>query len=264
MINTEQLNIEASGHDNRDLIIESINNPRFEFPKELDLRDDMPKVWDQGVDGPCSAYAVSAIKSWQEYNDYGNKEPFSRFFVYNLRKNYPAKGMTPRDTMKILHKYGIPYRSSFKRRWNEVSEIPQEVLTEALNHKILGYARIMTIDGLKKSIYKNGPAYIAMPVYNEGDEFWKAQHGQRPIGGHAAVIVGYNQHGFIIRNSWGYEWADNGHSIYKYEDFGMHYEIWTTIDDKSSEAVIPAKELIRERKKANRRSIIEIIKSLFR
>ena len=249
-LNKEQLNIEASQHDGRDLIIESINNPVFDYPKSLDYRRNLPAAWHQGEDGPCSAYAVAAIKMYHEWKDYGSTQSLSRFFVYNLRSNYPDKGMTPRDTMKILQKYGIPFRKSFKRRWKSVEDIPEEVMKEAANHKILGYARIMTIEGLKKSLYKNGPAYIAMPVYNTSDSFWKARHGQRPLGGHGLVIVGYDKDGFILRNSWGTEWADRGHSIYKYEDFGMHYEIWTAIDDLSSEPIIKKKKEKKEKKKS--------------
>ena len=122
-LNKEQLNIEASQHDGRDLIIESINNPVFDYPKSLDYRRNLPAAWHQGADGPCSAYAVAAIKMYHEWKDYGSTQSLSRFFVYNLRSNYPDKGMTPRDTMKILQKYGIPFRKSFKRRWKIVEDL---------------------------------------------------------------------------------------------------------------------------------------------
>ena len=226
------------------------------------MRKDLPRVWDQGSDGPCSAYAAAAIKMWQELKDYGSEEDLSRFFIYNMRHDTKKKGMTPRNTMQILRKYGIPYRSSFKSRWKGIEDVPQEVLDEAANHKILGYARIMTIDGLKKSLYKNGPAYIAMPVFNTGSEFWKAEFSQRIQGGHALVIAGYTEEGFILRNSWGTEWAEGGHTIYKYSDFGLHYEIWTSIDDTSSEPIISVKQKKKNERKG--RSILDIFLSIFK
>ena len=261
-MNRELLNIETSEFDVRDLTIESINHPLFEYPAEVDYRKDLPTAWDQGSDGPCSSYAAAAIKTWQELKDYGSTERLSKYFLYNLRVNKPQKGMTPRHTMQLLRKYGIPSAKSYKRRWKDVEDIPQEVLDEALNHRILGYARIMTIDGLKKSIYKNGPAYIAMPVFNDTDTFWKAKWSENILGGHALCVVGYTETGFILRNSWGTQWGDFGHTIYPYSDWGSHYEAWTSIDEKSNAPVIKEKD--RSRKKETRKSIFRRFLSIFK
>lgn len=255
MVNFELLNEQSSPFDERDLQIEGLLNPDFELPKTLDYRDDLPPVWDQGVDGPCSAYASAAMKQWQEKKDYGLKKSLSKYFIYSLRSNYPNRGMYARDTMQILQKYGVPTEKSFKKKWKSKDDIPQEVLDEALNHKIIGYAKVNTVDGLKKSLYKNGPCYATFPVYSNEPEFWKPSFGKNKIiGGHAVCIVGYTKDGFIVRNSWGWDWADRGHSIYHYEDWGSHMEVWTTIDDNTSEPVVIKKD---------RKSIGDFFKKLF-
>ena len=233
-MNVELLTEETSSFDARDLVVENITHPKLEIPSHVDYRSEMPPVWDQGRDGPCSAYTAAAIKSWQELKDYDLTEDLSKYFIYNIRPNKPVKGMTPRMTMQLLRLYGIPTRESYRRyRRNDINELPTWLLLEAKNHIIKGYARVMTIEGLKKSIYKNGPAYAAMPVFNDSGEFWKPKSGGSMLGGHAVAIVGYNKKGFIIRNSWGKNWGDNGHAIYPYEDWGAHFEIWTIIDEKS-------------------------------
>lgn len=255
MVNFDLLNEQSSPFDERDLQVEGLLNPDFELPKTLDYRDDLPPVWDQGVDGPCSAYASAAMKQWQEKKDYGLKKSLSKFFIYSLRSNYPNRGMYARDTMQILQKYGVPTEKSFKKKWKSKDDIPQEVLDEALNHKIIGYAKVNTVDGLKKSLYKNGPCYATFPVYSNEPEFWKPSFGKNKIiGGHAVCIVGYTKDGFIVRNSWGWDWADRGHSIYHYEDWGSHMEVWTTIDDNTSEPVVIKKD---------RKSIGDFFKKLF-
>ena len=62
---------------------------------------------------------------------------------------------------------------------------------------------------------------------------WKPRTGDKRQGGHAMTVVGYNEEGFIIRNSWGPYWGNDGYCTYTYADWGSHWEIWTTIDDKS-------------------------------
>ena len=74
--------------------------------------------------------------------------------------------------------------------------------------------------------------------------------------------IAANQEGFIIRNSWGALWADNGHTIYPYKDFGAHYEIWTSIDDKSSQPVIGARTP--KRTKEDREGILKKFIAIFK
>jgi len=39
------------------------------------------------------------------------------------------------------------------------------------------------------------------------------------LGGHAFAIVGYNQHGFIVQNSWGEDWGLDGFALLTYADW---------------------------------------------
>ena len=48
-----------------------------------------------------------------------------------------------------------------------------------------------------------------------------------PAGGHAFAIVGYNELGFLVQNSWGTDWGDNGFAILTYEDWLLTaYDAW--------------------------------------
>lgn len=51
------------------------------------------------------------------------------------------------------------------------------------------------------------------------------------------TVVGYDKKGFIIRNSWGKYWEGDGHCMYPYEDWGVHYEVWTTVDELTSKPI---------------------------
>jgi hypothetical protein len=47
------------------------------------------------------------------------------------------------------------------------------------------------------------------------------------LGGHAFILVGYNQVGFLVQNSWGTEWGDNGFATLPYDDWlDSAYDAW--------------------------------------
>ena len=78
-----------------------------------------------------------------------------------------------------------------------------KVVHKAYKYRIKSYAQIHTIDELKHSLFVNGPCMIAFPVYHMEDDMWKPRDMQDIfLGGHAMTVVGYNNIGFIIRNSW--------------------------------------------------------------
>ena len=54
------------------------------------------------------------------------------------------------------------------------------------------------------------------------------------------TVVGYTKSAFIIRNSWGHWWADKGYCDYPFTEWGSHWEIWTTIDEKSTKPPSPS------------------------
>jgi len=175
------------------------------------------------------------MKEWQEFHDIQFNEYMSPQFIYNNRSNQETEGMFGRDVMKILHKIGsIPETKYPYNIIQKPNDIESGLFLAASSHKIKGYAKINSIIELKKALIKNGPCYFAVPVYNYSKTMWKPNNNEKKIGGHAMTCVGYNPDGFIIRNSWGKDWGYKGYTIFPYEDFGMHYDIWTTIDEQSS------------------------------
>jgi len=236
-------NLKPSPNDERDLVLESIYPDSVTLPKTYDLRKDLSPVRDQGTQGACSAQTAAAIKEWQEKVDVQFKGYMSPQFIYNLR-NSGEEGMTPRDTMKILYKIGIVPESDYPYGKIESSSgIDLALIVRAARYRIAGYAKIGTLDSLKKAIFANGPCYIAFPVYDvNSKEFWKPSYkGQTSLGGHAVTVVGWTKDSFIIRNSWSASWGDNGYTYFKFTDWGMHWEAWTAIDSDSSQTKLEEK-----------------------
>lgn len=239
-------NLEPSPKDDRDYLLESIYPNPVTLPKTFDTRKELPSVRDQGMEGTCSAQAAACMKEWQErvdVNFYGHMSPQ---FIYNLRNNYGTAGMTPRDTMKILYHVGVIPEKDYpygKEEDLDINKLDKKTKKYAERYKIAGYAKVNTLDSLKKALIANGPCYIAFPTYNpENMEFWKPEYPNQPsYGGHAVAVVGWTKDSFIIRNSWGTSWGDGGYTYYKFEDWGMHWEAWTTLDEDSTQEKLDKK-----------------------
>lgn len=204
-------------------------------PETLDLRKYLNYPRNQGSRGTCGAFAAAAIKEYQERLDVGYQNYMSPESIYFYRENKELEGMYGRNVMKILNEHGVAPEPYFPYGSENPEQIPEEAKNSMGDYKIQQYARVDTIDGAKKALYLSGPLLICLPVYEgAAPEFWKPKNpGDKQIGGHALAIVGYDQKGFIMRNSWGLTWNFDGHIRFPYSDFGMQWEIWSSIDEES-------------------------------
>jgi C1A family cysteine protease len=190
-------------------------------------------IRNQGSRGTCVAFATSAMKEWQEKHIIGKNRYMSPEFIYNNRGNKDIEGMNLRDAMDILLKSGICGDSTYPYSSTDVSPttvIPQEAFDEAAKFKIKSYAQINTQEELKTALVKKGPCLVAFPCYNNSSSFWKQGEGESLSGGHCVLIVGYNENGYILRNSWSIIWGSLGYTYYPYNEWGAHWEIWSSID----------------------------------
>lgn len=225
-----------SPEDPRDFKAEEIFPSGLDIPNTYDPRKNLLPVRNQGSQGSCVAESTASVKEIHEKRNTGFEDYMSPQFVYNHRVNYPGEGMYPRDSMSIIYKRGIlPEEDYPYGRIQLPADISQEQLEKASNYKVKGYAYIRDIYTLKAAILKTGGALITFPVFPTRPEFWrKSNEGAVASGGHAVSVVGWTTDGFIIRNSWGSEFGDNGYVIYPYSEWGAHGECWALIDDESS------------------------------
>lgn len=207
-----------------------------EFPTEFDLRRYMKTPRDQEQRPTCAAFAAATIREIQENRETGFDEHMSPEFIYYHRDNKPAAGMYGRNVFQILQKIGSVPESKYKYGIDD--EVPNQKLYDlAAQYRIVNYARVTTIDGLKRALLELGPCYLQLPLYRTRPHFWRSEEtrdssGEGLIGGHAVAVVGYNESGFILKNSWGKHWNGDGCVIFPYGDWGLHWECWVSIDEK--------------------------------
>ena len=244
--------VSASPYDDRDLLFDQAEKTRPPLPERFSLREDMFVIRDQGQQGSCVAQALAALQERNNLKHLLDKGYLSPQYVYDCRpKNRSGRGMNVRNALKFIRQHGAPLEKSYPYRQEKdtppvgLSKMPKALREEAKFFRIEGFARCTTIEDTKRALYLHGPCIISVPVYakpwargNSAEaqryivpsRMWFKDEGYKKLGGHAMAIVGWDLHGFQIRNSWGYNWGSRGHCTFPYGDWGRQYEVWSAID----------------------------------
>lgn len=178
----------------------------FHIPEIFSYQPLMPPIKDQGTESTCVCQTLTGMLDVQKNakNSIANKSNnFSIYELYDQRSNKPQEGMMIKEALSILRHRGLN------------------------DEKIDNYALVTSIEAAKQAIVSNGPLAIGMMVYNNGtDKYW-INRGDC-LGGHCTMLVGYNANGFVMRNSWGTSYGDNGYILLPYNDFEKYcLECWT-------------------------------------
>jgi C1A family cysteine protease len=222
----------------------------MELPKEVDLRDKMSPVVDQGQLGSCTANAIAS--GLREYLLLQSGDPFvqlSRLFLYWHEREMEGhvredSGAYIRDGMKVLQKIGVCPEADFPYRPEHFADTPtQKAETDAAAYRIGEYHRVLDLDALKAALAEGLPVVIGMKVYESFESEEVARTGKVPVpkkstervlGGHAMLAVGYKDRGnagyVIVRNSWGAGWGDQGYCYIPYKMFkdpDILLDMWT-------------------------------------
>lgn len=184
---------------------------KIELPERYSYRAYLPEVLDQGRDSICVPCTVSAFLNWRENLKNGDTKDndIALFDIYKSKTNL-GEGMTYKEAFNYLKKNGVKSKAGIL--------------------KIKAYGKVNSILALKYAIIMNGPCCGALPVYSEFEDFWIKRSGDNFLGGHAISIIGYDEDGFFIRNSWGDSFGDDGYTYIKNDEMNAMIEIWTIIE----------------------------------
>lgn len=198
-----------------------INNKKI-----TDLRNNFPEVYDQGKIGSCTANALCSIF------EYDSKYKFrgSRLFLYYnerllINETDKDEGAYLIDGITSLQTHGICDEKYWEYIIENIYTKPtNEAYINAKNNFIIEAFTISNnIESIKEWLDKNEPIATGIPIYSN---FISSKTGiienpnksDKLLGGHAVIICGYNDFDerFIMRNSWGTHWGDNGYFYLSY------------------------------------------------
>lgn len=206
-------------------------------------------IKDQGDTMACTGFGLSLVVEHLLRSARREAAPaISPFMLYSMARRYDEfpgsvedKGSSLRGALKGWFKHGVCREALFpglemppaskkladdwwfdavKRPLGAYYRIDTQAITDmhaALNEVGILYASAGCHSGwdvgLEQPVLKKRPASFKgvweIPV--------QGGHADHP--GHAFAIVGYNERGFLIQNSWGTVWGSHGYGILSYDDW---------------------------------------------
>lgn len=205
----------------------------LKLPQSVDLRAQCPPVYDQGQLGSCTANAIAGAVQFDQMKQQEQSFMPSRLFIYYNEREKEGTvnsdaGAAIRDGIKSVNTLGVPPESEWPYIIDQFTVKPtDQCYQDAMLHRSLSYQRIMHSPDHMKACLANGlPFVFGFTVYESFESAEVAQTGMVPmpergeavLGGHAAMAVGYqeDEQVFIVRNSWGSAWGQQGYCMMPY------------------------------------------------
>lgn len=222
------------------------DNVRNPLPEMANLQRFAPAVGNQGKQGSCVAWSSAyAARSILEAARTGQKQTvYSPAFLYNQIGLQGCQGSYIIRAMEYMTKQGsIPYQQ-FPYDERDCSRQPdRSLIQQASTNRMRGFTRLslgdrndaVDIRAIKENLAQGAPVVIGMMVGQSfmqgmmGKDLWIPEANDRSMmgfGGHAMCLVGYDDKkyggAFLIMNSWGPEWGNNGFGWVRYPEFNYY------------------------------------------
>lgn len=208
------------------------------FPHTFDLREDWWDTGNQDDTSACVGWAsTDGLLRWHlvKENKISQEDQLSSWLTWMAAKEDDDdetttaadihSGVCIKDALEILRKYGAVHlkdlpldTGEFNKKFNtqEFSDLASQLRIKAY-YSVVKNNENCNIDYLRMWISNQGPVIALLEL----DGQWKPAppvenrfevYDTESIGNcHAIAIVGYTNDYFIIRNSWGTEYGDNGY-----------------------------------------------------
>ena len=236
------------------------------LPSSVDLRLWCSPIENQGALGSCTANAGVGIFEYYERRAFGRHIDASRLFLYKTTRNLlhwtGDTGAFLRTTMGAMVLFGVPPAEywPYTDKKPDFDKEPQAFCYSfAQSYQAIRYLRLDPPATPRDLLLKRIKIFLAAGLLsmfgftvfssirqakNDGKIPYPCR-GERIIGGHAIVAVGYDEKmkikntvcgketkgALLIRNSWGTGWGDKGYGWLPYEYVlkGLAIDWWTLL-----------------------------------
>ena len=206
------------------------------LPSAVDLRSLFPVVKNQGHQGACTAFSLVAVFEYflMRLSDGKYTDLSEAFSYFNSRREAGNteidEGANFNDVLKAAKDYGLCLESLCPYNEDVFSEAPSdESYQDGLDRCVTEAKNIQVdINHIKSALAKGLPVVVSIKSFGAMRKmangfvcYAEIDDSVKTDSYHAMVICGYSDKEgyFIIRNSWGQDFGDNGYCYYPYAAF---------------------------------------------
>ncbi len=189
------------------------------------------KILDQGKEGACTGFGLAAVIN-HLFKQRNEKTEVSSRMLYEMAKRYDEwqgedyAGSSCRGAIQGWKNMGVCSEKSWSStKKSKKAYVTVERAKEARSNTLGAYYRIRPdIVDFHSALNETGIIYASAMVHSGWNEpkSGKIPYTKTPAGGHAFAIVGYNDNGFWIQNSWGEDWGNKGLALWSYQDWAAN------------------------------------------
>ena len=232
--------------DHRDLLYAAPNAIVRKLPTKIDLRTKCPQVYDQGALGSCTANALGAAFQFGQIKQSIPDFLPSRLFIYYnervlIHSVLSDSGAFIRDGIKTMNLQGVCNEKDWPYLTDQFAvKPPQKLYEKATTNQVLSYLRLNNANliQLQACLAEGFPFVFGFTVFESFQSIGKngimpmPKIKEQRLGGHAVMAVGYDEKKsvFIVRNSWGKSWGDQGYFYMPFtyiNDINKADDFWT-------------------------------------
>lgn len=196
----------------------SLQDVRLDLPAKFSWAPKLTPIRNQGNCGSCWAFSAQAtIADVMALHGKGALDLSEQFMVSCDRQSSGCNGGWFHTAFQLVKTGGnvmestMPYRASDTSCPSGLAKIDKIVNWQELS------GEVATVEDIKKAIYLYGPVSVAVAVAGQFQNYRSGIYNESSAGqiNHAVNIVGWDEtttpKHWIMRNSWGTGWGENGY-----------------------------------------------------
>ena len=235
--------------------------PLIALPDQLVNIDAVPRILNQGSEGACTGFALAATINFR-LSAKGVNRFVSPRMLYEMARKYDEwpgehyEGSSARGAMIGWVRHGACSEELWPKTLHGIQHFNNQIAHDARQSPGGAFYRVMHLQvrDVHAALREVGAVYMTIMVHKGWDHPGRRAHRADLLtapftyesngrtktvnipliqrqghsnDGHAVALVGYNDIGFIIQNSWGEDWGYQGFALLPYEDFLLHAtDVW--------------------------------------